>query len=414
MKKTINFLQRWKDGVLGLQHLVGMFGATTLVPLLTGMDVGVALFSAGIGTLLFHMVTKRKVPIFLGSSFAFIPGILAVVAATGSLAQAQGGIVIAGLMYFIFAALVYFIGLDNITKIFPKYVVGTVITVIGFSLIPTAADMTSANLPLGLITLFLAIFITVFGKGFVSQLTILISIAAGYAISLALNLVDLTMIQEAAWFRIPSFTAPEFSWIGISMMVPIVLATFMEHIGDIGANQEITGGDYYKDPGLHRTLIGDGLATAVAGMIGGPANTTYGENTAILKITKVFKPYILRIAAVFAIILSFSGKISAVFQSTPVAVLGGISLMLFWMIAKIGIDAVDSVKMELRWYHWVIVAIMLFFGLGSNFTEVLIGVPVHIQITEVATISGAGLAAVIGIALNAFVRFKENRKTRRD
>lgn len=410
MKKTINFLQSWKDGVLGLQHLTAMFGATTLVPLLTGLDVGVALFSAGVGTLLFHLITKRKVPIFLGSSFAFIPGILAVVAATGSTAQAQGGIVIAGLAYLVFAALVFWIGLENINKVFPKYVVGTVITVIGFSLIPTAVDMTSTNIPLGLMTLFLAVFINIFGTGFIGQLTILISIAFGYFLSLGLGLVDLTLIQEAPWFRIPSFTAPEFSWTGISLMVPIVLATFMEHIGDIGANQSITGGNYYKDPGLHRTLIGDGVATAFAGLIGGPANTTYGENTAVLKITQVFKPHILRIAAVFAILLSFSGKISAVFQSTPTAVLGGISLMLFWMIAKIGIDTVDSVKMELKWYQWAVVAIMLFLGLGSNFTETLMGFPVSIPITEVASISGAGLSAMAGIILHSFVRLKEKKK----
>lgn len=414
MKKSINFLQGWKDGVLAMQHLIGMFGATTLVPLLTGLDVGVALFSAGMGTLIFHLVTKRKVPIFLGSSFAFIPGILAVVAATGSLAQAQGGIVVAGLMYLIFALVIHFIGLENIKKIFPAYIVGTVITVIGFSLIPTAVDMTTQNIPLGLLTLFLAVFIHIFGKGFIGQLTILIAIAVGYMVSLRLGYVDLTVIQTAPWFRVPNFTLPEFSWTGISLIVPIVLATFMEHIGDIGANQTITKGNYYEDPGLHRTLIGDGLATAFAGLVGGPANTTYGENTAILKITGVFRPYILRLAAVFAIILSFSGKISAVFQSTPVAVLGGISLMLFWMIAKIGIDAVDEVKMSLKWFHWAIIGIMLAAGLGSNFTEALFGFPVSIQLTQYASISGAGLAAIIGIILNMFARLKEKKEFRRD
>lgn len=410
MKKTINFLRGWKDGILGLQHLIAMFGATTLVPLLTGLDVGVALFAAGIGTLLFHFVTKKKVPIFLGSSFAFIPGIIAVVAATGSTRQAQGGIVVAGLLYFAFAAIVHLIGLDNINKIFPRYVVGAVITIIGFSLIPTAVNMATTNILLALMTLFLAVFINIFGTGFLGQLTILISIAAGYSLSLMLNMVDLTLIQNAAWFRIPAFTTPEFSWTGISMIAPIVLATFMEHIGDVGAVQTITGKNFYKDPGLHRTLIGDGLATAFAGLIGGPANTTYGENTAVLKITKVFSPHILRIAAVFAIMLSFSGKISAIFQSTPTAVLGGISLMLFWMIAKVGIDTVDSVKMELRWYQWAVIVIMLLVGLGSNFTEGLFGFPIQIKITEVAALSGAGLAAIAGVLLNILVRLKDKKE----
>ena len=400
MDKIKKFFKGQKEGVLATQHLIGMFGATTLVPVLTGMSVSVALFTAGVGTLLFHLVTKRKVPVFLGSSFAFIPGILAVVASTGSLAEAQGGIVIAGLLYFIFALLVWRIGIPRVVKAFPSHITGTIIMLIGFSLIPTAAEMALTTTSLSLLVLFVAALITIFVRGFVGQLAILISIAVGYGSALMVNLVDLEAIATAPWFMIPNFTAPRFSMAGVALIAPIVLATFMEHIGDIAANQAITGNNFYKDPGLHRTLLGDGLATAFAGLIGGPANTTYSENTAILSITKNYNPKTIRLAAVFAIILSFSGKVSAIFQSIPTAVLGGVSLMLFWMIAKIGMDAVLKVRYLLNWKHQLIIFIMIIVGLGNSFTEPLFNFSIKLPVSSTASIEGVALAALVGVVLN--------------
>ena len=400
MDKIKKFFKGQKEGVLATQHLIACFGATTLVPVLTGMSVSVALFTAGVGTLLFHLVTKRKVPVFLGSSFAFIPGILAVVASTGSLAEAQGGIVIAGLLYFIFALLVWRIGIPRVVKAFPSHITGTIIMLIGFSLIPTAAEMALTTTSLSLLVLFVAALITIFVRGFVGQLAILISIAVGYGSALVVNLVDLEAIAAAPWFMIPNFTAPRFSVAGVALIAPIVLATFMEHIGDIAANQAITGNNFYKDPGLHRTLLGDGLATAFAGLVGGPANTTYSENTAILSITKNYNPRIIRLAAVLAIILSFSGKVSAIFQSIPTAVLGGVSLMLFWMIAKIGMDAVLKVRYLLNWKHQLIIFIMIIVGLGNSFTEPLFNFSIKLPVSSTASIEGVALAALVGVILN--------------
>ena len=412
MKETINFLRSWKNGILAIQHLVACFGATTLVPLLTGLDISVALFAAGVGTLIFHFVTKMKVPVFLGSSFAFIPGIMAVVAATGSVAAAQGGIIVAGLLYLVFAAIVYHIGLKRVVRAFPGHVTGTIIMLIGFSLIPTAADMALTKTPLALLVLFTAVLIQLFVSGFIGQLAILLSIAVGYAAALLVGMIDTGMIAAAPWFAVPNFTAPTFSMVSILTIAPVVLATFMEHIGDIAANQTITKNNFYKDPGLHRTLIGDGLATAFAGLIGGPPNTTYSENTALLAITKNYDPRIIRFTAVLAILLSFSGKLSAIFQSIPTAVLGGISLVLFWMIAKIGIDTVLKIRYRLKWQHQAIIAIMILVGLGTSFTEPLFGFAIAIPISSTASLQGVGLAALVGIVLNLIAGdpFKETKE----
>ena len=407
-KKTINFLQSWKDGVLGLQHLVGMFGATTLVPLLTGMDTAVALFAAGLGTLLFHFLTKKKVPIFLGSSFAFIPGIIAVGAAS-DLAYARGAIVIAGLLYLPFALAVYLIGLERVKKIFPSYITGTMIGMIGLTLIPTAVDMASGNFTVAFITLITAVLISYFSKGFLSQLSILIAIGVGYLTSASLGLIDYSSIQNAEWLLIPAFELPKFSIESILMVTPIVLATFMEHIGDIAANQSIVGKDFFSDPGLHKTLIGDGLATSLSGMIGGPANTTYSENTALLKITKNYNPKIIRIAAWFAIGLAFFGKVSGGLQSIPVFVLGGISIMLFWMISKTGLDTIVNAAPSMNWFNWVVVGIMLILGLGNEPVQKLFNINLALQIGDFQ-LQGIALAALVGIVLNILWNLKGTKE----
>ena len=388
--KAINFSQRGKDGLLGIQHLISMFGATTLVPLLTGLNVGVALFTAGLGTLIFHFLTNKKVPVFLGSSFAFIPGIIAVGNSFG-LQYAQGGIFVAGIAYLFFALLVYKIGIETINKYLPKHVIGTMIAIIGFSLIPVAINMSSYHFPIAIATLTLACMIMYFAKGFTRQMVILVAISFGYLMSYFAGMVDFTPIIEAQWFSIPSFSAPKFNATAIFMIVPLVLATFMEHIGDITANGAIVGKKFTEDPGLHKTLIGDGIATAVAGLLGGPANTTYGENTGVLAITKNYNPQILRLAAAFAIGLAFIGKIAGVLASIPVFVLGGISILLFSMIAKIGIMTLYEDKSWEDFEKIIIVTAMLILGFSS---------------VEFWVFSGMSLAAIFGIASNGVLTLR--------
>ena len=279
--------------VLALQHLIAMFGATVLVPILTGLDISVALFTAGLGTLIFHFCTGGKVPVFLGSSFAFIPVILTVKEMyNGDLAYAQGGIVVAGLLYVIISFFIKKFGVERIKKYLPAQVVGPMIMVIGMNLIPTAYGMASKNLLIAAITLGVALLINFKGKGFIKQLGILIGVASGYALSMALGIVDIDAISSAPIVAVPAFNLPKFDIGAIAIIAPVVLAVFMEHLGDVTTISQIVGKNYIEEPGLHRTLLGDGLATAVAALIGGPANTTYGENTGVLAITKTMtQPY---------------------------------------------------------------------------------------------------------------------------
>ncbi|WP_343089566.1 uracil-xanthine permease family protein, partial [Clostridioides difficile] len=270
-----------KKTIMSLQHLLAMFGATVLVPILTGFNPSVAIFCAGVGTLIFHFCTEGKVPAFLGSSFAFIPVILAAKEAYGGdLAYAQGGIIVAGLIYIIMSIIVKIVGVNKIKLYFPAQVTGAMIVVIGLNLLPTAFNMASANFVIAFITLAIAILTNKFGRGFIKQLGILIAVFSGYIICLILGLVDITTITEASLFAIPNFTVPKFSLGAIVIISPVVLAVFMEHIGDMTTNGAVVGKNFIENPGLNRTLLGDGFATIVAGCLGGPANTTYGENTA--------------------------------------------------------------------------------------------------------------------------------------
>ena len=384
-KASIKLSQRWKNVALAAQHVAAMFGATTLVPLLTGLHPAVALFAAGFGTLIFHLFTERKVPVFLGSSFAFIPGLI-VVGEQYGLSYAQGGIMVAGLLYIIMSLLVEkVIGVEKIDEIIPRHVIGAMITIIGVGLIPVAIDMASAHWLVAVITLATALSIMFFGKGFLSQLSIMIGIIVGYLVSIPLGISDISAIQQASWIMRPEFTAPQFNLTAILIIAPVVVATFMEHIGDITASSEITGKNFVVDPGLHKTLRGDGVATFFAGAIGGPANTTYGENTGLLAITKNYDPSVLRMAAVFAIGLAFVGKVSGLLASIPVPVLGGISLLLFGMIAKIGIFAIKDDNSWNSWRKTVVIIGMLFLGLGS---------------VEIWQFSGVSLAAIFGVLAN--------------
>lgn len=386
-----------KEFTLGFQHLLAMFGATTLVPMLTGLSVPVALFAAGLGTLIFHLLTKGKVPIFLGSSFAFIPAIILVAENTGNLQYAQGGIVIAGLLYVVFSFVVYKVGVERIARIFEPHIVGTMLIIIGVTLIPTAIGMVQDYIFLGLMVSAIALAIQVFAKGFLRQTTIVLAIIVGYGMGIFLNVVDFAPILEAQWFSTPDFILPKFDLNSILVIAPVVFAVFMEHIGDITANQTITGENYLEDPGLHRTLLGDGVATLVSGMIGGPANTTYSENTGVLALTQNYNPKTLRIAAIFAIVISFAGKLAAIFATIPTAVLGGISLILFGMIASIGVKTIIKDASYNNLYKIVVIILMLFVGLSKEFLGI-----------SFLSLSGMSAAAIVGIISNTLLQ-KMNR-----
>lgn len=389
---------------LALQHMIAMFGATVLVPLLTGFDVSTTLFCAGVGTLIFHLCTKKKVPVFLGSSFAFIPAIQTVYENYHSLSYAQGGIIVAGFLYVLMSLLINKIGVSKITKYFPAQVIGPMIIVIGLNMIPTALNMASQNYIIAAITLIMAVLTSQKGHGFIKQLSIIISVTIGYLISLQAGIVDLSPITEASIVAIPKFSAPKFDIGAILIIAPVILAVFMEHIGDITTNSAVVGEDFLKDPGLNRTLLGDGLATMVAGFLGGPANTTYGENTGILAITKNYDPSILRITAVLAIVLSTVGKVGGFLQTIPQCVMGGISLMLFSMIAIVGVKNIRSSHIDFNLKNIIVMVIIVVIGLGPNF-----GLNLQIRLTETASLSGLALSAIVGVLLNVIFTTIEKR-----
>lgn len=390
--------------ILALQHLIAMFGATVLVPILTGLDISVALFSAGVGTLIFHLCTKGKVPVFLGSSFAFIPGIVAVSEAYGDIRYAQGGIFVAGLVYVLASFLIKKIGVKNIKAVLPAQVVGPMIMVIGLNLLPTAFDMAKSSFILAGITLGTTLIIKFFARGFLQQIAILCGVAIGYTAALVMGVVETELIFNAAMISAPAFTLPKFEFGAIMIIAPVVLAVFMEHIGDITTNGQVVGENFIEDPGLNKTLLGDGLATLTAAMIGGPANTTYGENTGVLAVTKNYDPSILRLTAIFAILLSFIGKFGVAIQTIPPAVMGGISLMLFSMIAIIGTKTIKNEKVKFNWKNILVMATILIIGLGGPIINPILqesfGFGLGIYITETVAIEGLSFAAIIGVGLN--------------
>ncbi|AIY80560.1 uracil-xanthine permease [Clostridium botulinum] len=398
--REISLRKTGKKIVLALQHLIAMFGSTVLVPILTGLDISVALFCAGIGTLIFHICTKMKVPVFLGSSFAFIPVICAVKASYGDLRYAQGGIMIAGLIYVLMSFIIKKIGTEKIRVVLPAQVVGPMIMVIGLNLIPTAFSMAKENIIIAVITLGVTLGIKYFSKGFISQIAILCGVACGYLISYFTGYVDTQAIAEAGFIAIPNFTLPKFDLGAIMIIAPVVLATFMEHIGDITTNGQVVGENFIEEPGLNRTLLGDGLATMTAAFFGGPANTTYGENTGVLAMTKNYDPSILRLAAIFAILLSFVGKFGTAISTIPQAVMGGISLMLFTMIALVGFKTLKYEKVKMNWKNAIIVVTILVIGFLGTFIEKKFGILVGIRINDAVSISGLSFAAIVGVLLN--------------
>lgn len=394
--------------ILALQHLVAMFGATVLVPFLTGLDPSVALFTAGCGTLIFHLCTKGKVPVFLGSSFAFIPVIVAVRDAYGDLSYAQGGMFVAGFIYVIVSFIIKKIGVGKIKAILPAQVVGPMIMVIGLNLIPTAVDMAANNWTLAIITLGVTLIIKFFGRGFTKQIAILCGVTVGYIVALIMGEVQTAEIASAAVLSVPSFTLPKFDVGAILIIAPVVLAVFMEHIGDITTNGQVVGENFIEDPGLNRTLLGDGLATIAASLCGGPANTTYGENTGVLAVTKNYDPSILRITAVFAIGLAFIAKFGAAIRTVPQAVMGGISLMLFTMIAIVGPKTIKSEKVKFSWNNIIVMVVILFLGLGASYVKTKYNIILGIKITEKVAITGLSFAALVGVILNLVLTWISN------
>ncbi|NUW68202.1 uracil-xanthine permease family protein [Vibrio coralliilyticus] len=366
-----------KNAIQGAQMLFVAFGALVLVPLLTGLDPSVALFGAGVGTLLFQLITRRSVPIFLASSFAFIAPILYGVQTWGVPAT-MGGLMAAGCVYVAMGALIKVRGVEIIHKLLPPVVVGPVIMVIGLGLAPVAVNMAlgkvdgsqvidaNASLVISVASLLTTIILSVFAKGFLKLTPILGGIVVGYALSLSYGIVDFTPVHEAAWFALPNFTTPEFNINAILFMIPVAIAPAVEHVGDMLAISNVTGKNYIKKPGLHRTITGDGVATIAASMVGAPPNTTYSEVTGAVMLTKAFNPVIMTWAAVSAIVLALVGKLGAVLQTIPMPVMGGIMILLFGSIATVGLNTLIKNNVDLhKSRNLVIVAITLVFGIGG-------------------------------------------------
>ena len=381
--------------VVGAQFLFVAFGATVLVPLLVGLDPSVALFTAGIGTLIFHAVTKGKVPIFLGSSFAFIAPIVKATELFG-LPGTLSGLVAVGAVYGLMSLLVRMRGVGFISRLFPPVVVGPVIMLIGLSLAGTGVQMASTNWPLALVALTTTVVVSLFGNGLLRLIPIFAGIVVGYITAVifdnfaAVDLVNFQSVKDAAWFALPAFVRPELCWEAIIFMIPVAIAPVIEHIGDVYAINEVTGEDFVKDPGLHRTMLGDGLACVAASFIGGPPVTTYSEVTGAISLTKIADPAIIRIAALFGILFSVLGKVSALLKTIPEAVLGGIMLLLFGTIAAVGVNSLVKNKVDLgNTRNLVIVSLILILGIGG--AELTAGT---------FTIGGIGLSAVVGVVLN--------------
>jgi uracil permease len=383
--------------LLSLQHFVAMFGATVLVPLLTGLDPLVALFTAGAGTLLFHTITGGMVPVFLGSSFAFIAPIIMVKEQLGDLAYATGGIFVAGFVYLLFALLVWLVGTEKVKRLFPPLVTGPMIVVIGLTLSPVAIQMASQNWLVATVVVVTVILTSVLLKGFWSMIPVLFGVLAGYAVSLPLGLVDVSVVQQSSWLSVPHFILPKFNWTAIATIAPVSIATVMEHIGDITTNGAVVGKNFFEKPGLHRTLIGDGLATSLAGLLGGPANTTYSENTGVLALTRVYDPRVLRGAAFLAMLVAFLAKFGAVLRTIPTPVIGGISLILFGMIASVGIRTLVNARVDFsKPKNLLVASLILTVGIGG--ATLKIG---HVEF------KGLSLAAIIGIVANLLVPEKK-------
>ena len=431
MSKTQNSSQAVYDArtlgkpkmlVLGLQHMFAMFGATVLVPAITGLPVSTTLLFAGLGTLLFHLLTKMKVPAFLGSSFAFIGGYLSIVemgksydlTASQSLPYACIGVACAGFLYFVLAGLFKAFGAKKVMKFFPPVVTGPIIICIGLILSGSAIGNCQSNWWIALAAIVSIIICNIWGRGMIRIVPILIGVLVSYVRAACFGLVDFSAVKDAAWIGLPIYKdstaiaiADTRNWemltTAIITIMPIALATMIEHIGDMCAISSTTGKNYLQDPGLHRTLMGDGLATAIASLFGAPANTTYGENTGVLNLTKVYDPRVIRIAAIFAILFSFCPKFAAVVSAMPAATIGGVSLILYGMISAVGVRNVVENNVDFSSSRNVIIAaIILVLGIGINYG--VEGGSIDLGFTK---LSALAIAALVGIILNAILPGKD-------
>ena len=416
--------------LLGLQHMFAMFGATILVPILVnsyfngeGLSIQVTLFCAGIGTLFFHLCTKLKVPAFLGSSFAFLGGFNTVskldtgifkdMSMGEKLPYACGGIVVAGALYLILALVVKLVGIKRVMRFLPPVVTGPIIICIGLSLAPSAVNNAKTNWLLAIIAFAVIVIFNIWGKGMFKIIPILMGVVISYIVAFILfkcgvhnpdgsAIFTFKAVKDAGWVDLPPFQLCKFNITSILVMAPIALATMMEHIGDISAISATTGNNFIKDPGLHRTLIGDGLATAFAAAFGGPANTTYGENTGVLELSRVYDPRVVRLAAVYAILLSFSPKVAECIGSLPASIIGGVSFMLYGMISAIGVRNVVENKVDFTKSRNLIVAAVILvsgLGFGNGITFTVAGTSI--------TLTSLAIAAILGIALNAILPGKD-------
>jgi len=400
-------LGRWIP--LSFQHVFAMFGATILVPLLTGLNPETALFTAGTGTLIYILCTGAKVPAFLGSSFAFIPPLIAISAGYG-VPAALGGAVAAGIFYCLVALIIRFTGTGWLDKALPPVVIGSVIVVIGLNLAPVAMDMVMNDadgyslvyLSIAAITLIVTVIANIFLKGFFNTIPILIGLVTGYLFTLIMGfifpayaIINFQIIKDAAWFSFPSFRVPSFNFVPVLTFIIVSLATICEHLGDTLVTSKVVGQDFYKNPGLHRTLTGDGLATAWAALWGGPPNTTYGENIGVMAITRVYSVWVIGGAAVIAVFLSFFNKFSAIIKTIPSPVLGGISMLLFGIIASSGLRTIVDNGVDYKdKRNLTITSVILVIGIGGGRLAFNITRDLHFEL------AGVAFATVIGIILN--------------
>ena len=409
--------------VLGLQHMFAMFGATVLVPLITGLSVTSTLLFAGLATLFCHFVTKGKVPVFLGSSFAYLGGYAAVVAAGENIGLSQRealpyaciGVACAGLLYLVLSGICKAYGSKKVMRFFPPVVTGPIIIAIGLNLAPSAINNCSANWPIALVAIAVVIVCNIWGKGMIKIIPILLGVVASYVVAAATGNVDWTMFKEASIFGAPfEMQDTVFGLLGsgnvntsfmissIITIVPIAFATMMEHVGDISAIGGTVGKNFIEDPGLHKTLIGDGIGTSIASLFGAPANTTYGENTGVLALTKVYDPFVVRLAACYAMVLSFCPKFAAVIEIMPAATIGGVSIILYGMISAIGIRNMVENKTDFQQSRNIIIAALIIgLALGINFSDA--GAVSFMIGSMSVNLSGLAVASIVGIVLNAIL-----------
>jgi len=409
--------------LLGLQHMFAMFGATVLVPMLTGLDVSTTLLFAGLGTLLFHFITKMKVPAFLGSSFAFLGGYAAIAPMIDGqpnkemLPYACLGVACAGLVYFVMSACIKAFGTGKVMKFFPPIVTGPIIIAIGLTLSQSAINNCAADWLIAIIAIVLVVVCNIWGKGMIKVVPIIIGVIGSYIVAAVMGRVDFSAVASAKWFGFPIhyentvfaiFSNPDVSMIVTSIItiMPIALATIVEHIGDMSAISSTVGINYFKDPGLHRSMFGDGLATTLASLFGAPANTTYGENTGVLSLTRVFDPLVIRIAAVFAIIFSFSPKVAAIIGCMPTATVGGVSLVLYGMISAVGVRNIVETQVDFnKTRNVIIAALILVLSIGINYSAA--GAIAFTIGSITISLSGLAVGALTGIILNAVLPGKD-------